>query len=204
MNKTLIASIFAASALAGCSAFSPYQSDYTCPGMPQGVICKSVPDVYKLTEHADHVSGTQQQNAAGGDGGRAGDAAAKVPGPMPRTIPLGETSDTEKPILEPAAVMRIWVAPWIDDRGDLNWPGYVFTEVTPRRWAFGEVGAARAKPLVPLQVDAHALLGVEEEDTQNIGEAAKSLVPKLPQMQIGSQMPLPVNGLPSFIPKSKP
>ncbi|AVO43438.1 type IV conjugative transfer system protein TraV (plasmid) [Simplicispira suum] len=45
---------------------------------------------------------------------------------------------TAQPIREPSQVMRIWIAPWIDQGDNLNWSGYVYTEVTPKRWAFGE------------------------------------------------------------------
>ena len=34
----------------------------------------------------------------------------------------------------PARVMRIWIAPWEDSRGDLHAPGYIYTEIEPRRW----------------------------------------------------------------------
>ncbi len=38
------------------------------------------------------------------------------------------------PVRSPAMVMRIWVAPYEDRNGDLNAPGYVYTEVEARRW----------------------------------------------------------------------
>ena len=37
----------------------------------------------------------------------------------------------------PARVMRIWIAPWEDSRGDLHAPGYRYTEIEPRRWTLG-------------------------------------------------------------------
>lgn len=43
-----------------------------------------------------------------------------------------------QPIREASQVMRIWVAPWIDQGDNLNWTGYIYTEVTPKRWSFGE------------------------------------------------------------------
>lgn len=43
-----------------------------------------------------------------------------------------------QPVREPSQVMRIWVAPWIDQGDNLNWTGYIYTEVTPKRWTFGE------------------------------------------------------------------
>jgi conjugal transfer pilus assembly protein TraV len=38
------------------------------------------------------------------------------------------------PVRSPAVVMRIWVAPYEDLNGDLNSPGYVYTEIEARRW----------------------------------------------------------------------
>lgn len=43
-----------------------------------------------------------------------------------------------RPLREPSQVMRIWIAPWIDQTDNLNWPGYIYTEVTKRRWSYGE------------------------------------------------------------------
>lgn len=37
----------------------------------------------------------------------------------------------------PAQVMRIWFAPWTDERGDLHKPSHVYTEIAGRRWAVG-------------------------------------------------------------------
>jgi conjugal transfer pilus assembly protein TraV len=36
-----------------------------------------------------------------------------------------------------ARVVRIWIAPWQDQRGDLRMPGHVYAEVHPRSWSFG-------------------------------------------------------------------
>ena len=43
-----------------------------------------------------------------------------------------------RPLREASQVMRIWVAPWVDGQDNLNWSGYVYTEVTPKRWSYGE------------------------------------------------------------------
>lgn len=40
------------------------------------------------------------------------------------------------PIRTPAQVMRIWVAPYVDTNGDLVAPGFVYTEIEPRRWIY--------------------------------------------------------------------
>ena len=57
------------------------------------------------------------------------------------------------PIRLPAQVLRVWIAPWEDAHGDLHAPGYVYTEVVPRRWSLGEPAAASAtQRITPLQV----------------------------------------------------
>lgn len=43
-----------------------------------------------------------------------------------------------RPVREASQVMRIWVAPWVDNTDNLNWATYVYTEVTPKRWSYGE------------------------------------------------------------------
>ena len=59
----------------------------------------------------------------------------------------------------PAKVMRIWIAPWEDSRGDLHAPGYLYTEVEPRRWSVGG-------PAEPERVTLIHPLQIERRDTQ--------------------------------------
>ena len=50
--------------------------------------------------------------------------------------------------------MRIWIAPWEDSRGDLHAPGYLYTEIEPRRWALGAPAEAERATLIrPLQIE---------------------------------------------------
>jgi hypothetical protein len=54
----------------------------------------------------------------------------------------------------PARVMRIWIAPWEDSRGDLHAPGYLYTEIEPRRWALGaQAELERVTRIRPLQIE---------------------------------------------------
>ena len=67
--------------------------------------------------------------------------------------PVLPRPDGPVPIRLPAQVLRVWIAPWEDAHGDLHAPGYVYTEVVPRRWSFGEPAAASAtQRITPLQV----------------------------------------------------
>jgi hypothetical protein len=59
----------------------------------------------------------------------------------------------------PAKVMRIWIAPWEDSRGDLHAPGYLYTEIEPRRWTVGG-------PAEPERVTLIRPLQIERRDTQ--------------------------------------
>lgn len=46
----------------------------------------------------------------------------------------------EKPIRIPPKIIRIWVAPWEDEQGDLHRGEEIFSEITPTkgRWLFGD------------------------------------------------------------------
>jgi conjugal transfer pilus assembly protein TraV len=48
----------------------------------------------------------------------------------------------------------VWVAPWENANGDLNAPGYVFTEIQPRRWTLGtEADPTQGRVITPLQIE---------------------------------------------------
>jgi len=52
----------------------------------------------------------------------------------------------------PARVMRIWIAPWEDSRGDLHAPGYLYTEIEPRRWTL-DARDEHMPRIRPLQIE---------------------------------------------------
>ncbi|WP_170920686.1 TraV family lipoprotein [Desulfacinum hydrothermale] len=128
----------------GCATGS---SKYACPGMPDGVICKDPIQVYHLTENADEVTETLQSM----NGKHANEKAeqSETENVLPKLL---APQYGPKPILQPAQIVRIWIAPWIDERSDLHWPGYLYTEVTPRQWTIGEDEMFNSAPLVPLQI----------------------------------------------------
>ena len=47
--------------------------------------------------------------------------------------------------------MRVWIAPWEDDNGDLVVTGYLYTEIEPRRWVIGDQAPTVQPTLRPLQ-----------------------------------------------------
>jgi len=56
------------------------------------------------------------------------------------------------PVRSAAQVMRIWIAPWVDKSDDLHVPGYLYTEVTPRKWNVGESEFAGNGVVIPHRV----------------------------------------------------
>jgi len=108
------------------------------------------------------TTGTGGPKAAGGRGlvAKADKQAAAIEGTRvvtPGTVP----SHPEDPLARrlPAKVMRIWIAPWEDSRGDLHAPGYLYTEIEPRRWTVGG-------PAKPERVTLIRPLQIERRDTQ--------------------------------------
>ena len=137
MTRLLIA-IFAASVLSGCSAFNVAgSSEFSCPGMPKGISCKSTREVYKITDKEKSKKGTPD-----------------IPTYIFTTEPANNAALNPVPVLEQAKVMRVWIAPWIDRNNDQHWPGLVFTVIQPKQWHFGNEEFEGIEPPVP-----HKMMG---------------------------------------------
>jgi len=161
--------------LAGCSLAPLGEGDFSCPRDRYGVHCLSAREVYRSTNTTDRLGADATAPAlaptepAGGEhwgdqngkntpvatsGGRA--VAAEIADNPSLTSAAVPRSDDPLPLRTPAQVLRIWVAPFEDDTGNLHAPGYVFAEVVPRRWQLGQPALAAGTPgsaLQPLQVE---------------------------------------------------
>ncbi|WP_217191099.1 type IV conjugative transfer system lipoprotein TraV [Pseudomonas shirazica] len=145
----------AAVTLAGCNSIMGLGSDeYACKGMPSGVTCMSAKDVYSATEGDNYKTQLKKEQEGGttSSGKESTDAAPRVliaegsdnaPVPMRARDPL--------PIRSQALVMRIAVDPWEDERGDLYVPGFIYTEIEPRRWGIGSRQPVTTPTLRPLK-----------------------------------------------------
>lgn len=118
--------------LAGCIS-----TEFGCKGYPEGASCQAVSQVV-----------AQDPAETGGwltaEGGRAGSAAVdgdarsasedRAPGGRPvvgeALIQLG------KPILKAPEVVRVWLAPWRDERNRLHEARYVYVMSTETEWAY--------------------------------------------------------------------
>lgn len=143
---------------------------YACPGMPNGVACKSVTEMYELTGNGNvplplhktekteataddnlSVDGdvifesdpeTDRQPAARAQSGAGVYEPSRETKQLAREYIAPNLGRYPIPIRTPAKVMRIWIAPF-EDGDDLVMAGYVYTEIEPRRWVITEEGVER-------------------------------------------------------------
>jgi conjugal transfer pilus assembly protein TraV len=176
MKKTVngLGAAVATVVLSGCTAIG--QPDFSCNGMPGNVTCMDSLTVYELTNDPALDAAVRAEVARLSAEGETNIDTKAVIASIKQTRNYTQAGSTTlmaalsqpMPVLEPARVVRIWVAPWIDNKGDLHMPGYLFSEITPRRWSFGEAEVGNTRVLTPMQVERD----VPREGTQTTGKAA--------------------------------
>ena len=161
------------SGLTGCAYFNVGEEEFSCSGMPGSVYCHSTRDVYESTNDGAVPSPMDKDGAYNEecedcvkspmDGGPAVttvDAAGTSGEGATRLAASDEVIDNyvtpalperPVPIRTPSQVMRIWVAPYIDSNGDYNAPGYVYTEIEPRRWVLAKEYEEASRVFQPLE-----------------------------------------------------
>ena len=132
--------------LGGCA--SSGKTDFECPATTGGA-CMSANAIYQATNNADAVSAPSTHDGEESSSNQLPEperVVEVVGGPVPTPTIRDPT-----PIREPAKVMRIWIAPWEDLRGNLMVSNYVYSEVETRRWSIGgramDDGSAALHPL---------------------------------------------------------
>ena len=125
-------------------------------------------------------------------GGPGGDEASTVDAKSPtaavkgtRVVSTGTgLSQSKDPLAlrAPARVMRIWIAPWEDSRGDLHAPGYLYTEIEPRRWTLGAQAERNRETLVrPLQIERRNVPARTTRSGRDTGAKRTPSRPKAPE-----------------------
>lgn len=140
--------------LSGCASLLNHgATEFACPRDEGGVVCLSASEVYEATANKSKVTAedvaaikgkdvpTPENAAAGGGNAPALAMTPHLPG-----------AQHPRPIRTPAQVMRVWIAPWVAKDGHLNMPSYLFTEIEPRRWTFGQPAQVGVPALRPLEV----------------------------------------------------
>lgn len=154
-----LAAIVGAALVSGCAAVG--QADFSCDGMPGNVTCLDAMTVYELTSDPALDAAVRAEVARRTELGETLIDTKAIVAQIKQTRASTQTGTTTlmaplnqpMPVLEPARVVRIWVAPWVDAKGDLHMPGYLFSEITPRRWSLGEAEVSGARVLTPMQVE---------------------------------------------------
>lgn len=194
MNLRLNLFVMAAVALtAGCgSTFNTAnESSFSCPGMPQGIVCKTPIAVYQSTHEAPAPTesdlpfgpGTQASPAQVVRDLAASRVQARAELRTP-TMASASLATGAKPVREPARVMRIWIAPWVDKNDDLNFPGYIFTEVKPRSWSMGRKEFAGEGVSVPYKALTAATTEPRESDQRTSGGASMPGLPAAAEIKL--------------------
>ena len=143
-----LVSLFAVVALTGCASAlnTASESKFACDASTNN--CPTPLEVYQAT----HNTPKAIRNGRTPDEWKTG---AKDSGQIKQQDPTEELARdlTEiapssqlltaaeppaRPIRQASQVMRIWVAPWVNSSDNLNWATHIYTEVTPKRWSYGE------------------------------------------------------------------
>jgi len=140
--------------LTGCASVlnTASHDEFACPGMPEGVTCKSPSQVYRATHGTlPDVTPVTTPDVQAASVAKDPSPALTLPQHLPTTLPDAQSASPQLPlpVLEPAKVMRIWIAPWEDSKKDLHWPSYLFTEIQPRKWSFGKAEFTGSRPVIP-------------------------------------------------------
>ncbi|AVQ00246.1 type IV conjugative transfer system protein TraV (plasmid) [Ahniella affigens] len=125
--------------LAGCAS----SGKFSC-GVPEGQPCKSALTVYAETDGASHMPavGDRAQSPRNevittSDYMSVSETAEGELVLLPAPSTSNGAVPSEEPVREEAKMLRIWIAPWEDENGDLIAASHVYTEVEARRWRYG-------------------------------------------------------------------
>jgi len=156
MMRHLFLALAPVALLAGCV---PGSSEFSCKGYPDGVQCLSARKVYDLTQSrsrltADQISDAGYDPRTGRKRTVGDDTVAEVAATASNVVDHRTVS-----LRPPAGVMRIWLAPRRDRRGDLIVPGYVFSEVESTGWTVDPPAETQPRLLEPLRVAVASLFG---------------------------------------------
>lgn len=158
----------------GCASLNYAESEYSCPGRPDGITCTDVRDVYAMTNGDDYQQRIEAARIKQSDNGnKSTDAHKQAAAPAAQTPTAAQMAPVRPsvrgvlpqnvsevvPLRTPAEVMRIYVRPWETKHGDLYVPGYIYTEIEPRRWMIGDKAVDSSERITILQAtDSGALM----------------------------------------------
>ena len=149
-NKVFITLLGFSGLLGGCSSMlNPAgSSDFDCPGMSKGIVCKNPREVYDKT-NGDLDTEAVHYNSPNEAKGK--DTALVAPVDIAYQPSSNDLTQPE-PLVTQTRVLRVWVAPWVDKNKDLHWPGLMFTKIQTSQWNYGEESFEGVEPPIPHQI----------------------------------------------------
>lgn len=133
-----LALMLGTSVLTGCSSLALGDDEFSCKMENGGVPCASTSQMYEMTNNGQtpaklaREKQLKKEDKTVDDGTKNGQSDFVLDNYVTNRLP-----DEPIPVRTPPQVMRIWVAPYEDKEGDFVMSGYVYTEVSPRRWTLG-------------------------------------------------------------------
>lgn len=145
-----------------CAAAVPGSSTFSCDAAAPDGVCASAREVYRQTDGRAatwRAPGTTTTSPPSSPGiARADPASTEAPpagAAAPNAVlPVAFGQDGAVPLRAPPTILRVWIAPWETQQGDLHMAGYVYTELVPRRWMVGNAPVPTQAVLRPLAPDA--------------------------------------------------
>ena len=152
MKQTVLLLLPALSACANMAGLDG-KSEFACRA-PDGVVCTSVSGVYANTltgtlpaQQAGSVpQGVAPESTADADPKRTAD----LPRPYTATPPAGAAPAAGTPLLSPPRVLRLWLAPWVDEDGDLHDQAYLYVMWHRGEWQLGHTEAVVRRQFAPI------------------------------------------------------
>lgn len=126
MSKALLPSL-ALMLLSGCAS-SP---KYAC-GLPDGVGCKPVGEVYQASVSGTLAGSRLSSNDQGADIAVASPTAEAVDAAVVATVQPGD------PLLTRPKHIRVWINRWEDTTGDLHDETYLYLRLDSGTWRLGQ------------------------------------------------------------------
>ncbi len=133
----VIALLLGSTVLTGCGSLALGDEEFSCKMDNTGVPCASTAQMYEMTHDGNTPRKIAAEKKAAASGEKTekasnGDSDFVLDNYVTNRLP-----NEPIPVRTPPQVMRIWVAPYEDKDGDFVMSGYVYTEVSPRRWTLG-------------------------------------------------------------------
>ena len=179
MRRALLLLLPALSACANMAGLDG-KSEFACRA-PDGVVCTSVSGVYANTL-AGMLPARQAGSASPDAVSRpASDTdpkpALSEPRPYGASPPASAAPATGTPLLSQPKVLRLWLAPWVDEDGDLHDQAYLYVMWHRGEWQLGHTEAGIRRqfgPITPMSATPSAApAGTRPADPAAHGEATR-------------------------------